>query len=198
MTDISRYEDLVFAVGEYMDRDDLVDLMPRFIGLAELRLNRDLRTDQQTVSTTLTTIAGEVTLPADFLEARSAFVTNYRPLRAMAEEELSDFVTAGSPVGFVIRAGVLKVVPAADVAINVVYSRKVPSLTAASPTNWLLTAAPDLYLWSTCVEAATYAKNADLGAVANQRYSDALLQYQRADAAYRWSRGRVMPEGVNP
>lgn len=198
MTDISRYEDLVFAVGEYVDRDDLVDLMPRFVGLAELRLNRDLRTDQQTVSTTLTTVSGVATLPTDFLDARSVYITNYRPLRAMAEEELADFQAAGSPVGFVIRAGALRVVPSADVTINLVYSRKVPSLTAASPSNWLLTAAPDLYLWSTCVEAATYAKNVDLGSVAEQRYSGALLQYQKADAAYRWSRGRVMPEGVNP
>lgn len=198
MTDISRYEDLVFAVGEYLDRDDLVDLMPRFIGLAELRLNRDLRADQQTVSTTLTTVSGTATLPTDFMEAKAAYVTNYRPLRAMAEEEVADFEASGSPVGFVIRAGIIRLIPSADVTFNLVYARKIPSLTAASPTNWLLTNAPDLYLWATCVEAATYAKSADFGAVAQQRYAASLVQYREADAAYRWSRARVMPEGVNP
>ena len=144
MTDIARYEDLVFAVGEYIDRDDLVDLMPRFVGLAELRLNRDLRADQQTVSTTISIVNGEATLPADCLEIRSLYQVNYRPLRAMAEEELADFTDGGVPVGFVVRAGVLRVVPASTITMNIVYSRKVPALTAASPTNWLLTAAPDL------------------------------------------------------
>ena len=198
MTDIVRYEDLVFAVGEYIDRDDLVDLMPRFVGLAELRLNRDLRADQQTVSTTISIVNGEATLPADCLEIRSLYQVNYRPLRAMAEEELADFTDGGVPVGFVVRAGVLRVVPASTITMIIVYSRKVPALTAASPTNWLLTAAPDLYLWSACAEAATYIKNVELGSIANQRYSDAMTQYRTADNAYRWSRARVMPQGVNP
>lgn len=198
MTDIARYEDLVFAVGEYIDRDDLVDLMPRFIGLAELRLNRDLRADQQTVSTTLSVSSGTATLPADFAEAKSVYATNYRPLRAMAEEEAADYPTAGTPVGFIIRAGVVNVIPSATVTLNLVYARKIPALTAASPTNWLLTAAPDLYLWATCTEAATYAKAAEFGAVADQRYQASLMQYRNQDDAYRWSRARVMPEGVNP
>lgn len=198
MTEITRYEDLVFAVGEYLDRDDLVDLMPRFVGLAELRLNRDLRADQQTVSTTLSVVSGTATLPTDFLEAKSVYAANYLPLRAMAEEEIADFQWAGTPVGFVIRAGVFTLIPATTVTLNLVYSRKVTSLTAAAPTNWLLTAAPDLYLWSVCVEAATHVKNSDIGAVAEQRYQAALTQYRAQDAAYRYSRGRVMPEGVNP
>lgn len=198
MTYISRYEDLVFAVGEYLDRDDLVDLMPRFVGLAELRMNRDLRVNGQVTSTSLTPSSGVITLPTDFGEARAMYQANHAPLRAMSEEEVADFQASGTPAGFVVRGATAVLVPSSDTAVTLVYYKRIVALTAASPTNWLLTAAPDLYLWSVCSEAATYVKDAEKGGIANERYSAAVLSYVADDQAYRWSRARVMPEGVNP
>lgn len=194
---IQRYEDLVLAVGEYLDRDDLVDLFPRFVLFAELRLDRELRISNSLAEGNFTPVSGVVTLPSDFASVAAAKM-NYAPLRSMSEDEAALYDVAGYPVGYVIRDLTLTIYPQASSDVFISYYRKIPALTLASPTNWLLTSAPDLYLWATCVEAATYAKDMDRGGVANQRFSDALETFKTNDQVRRWAKAAVAPKGINP
>ena len=47
-------------------------------------------------------------------------------------------------------------VPDDDYEIEMVYRKTVPALTSSAATNWLLTFAPDLYLYGTLREAAIF------------------------------------------
>lgn len=197
MTDIARYEDLVFAVGEYLDRSDLVDVMPRLVGLAELRLNRSMRTIGMRASTTITPSSGVATLPSDFAEVVTAYITTGRPLRALTERDAAH-VIGGQTVGFVVRSGEMQLYPPTDSTLTLIYYKRIPALTTSAPTNWLLTLAPDLYLWSTCVEAATHAKLPELGDIAEKRFQAALADFKADDYSQRWSNARVRVDGHTP
>eukprot|EP01030_Chromulinospumella_sphaerica_P024339 gene24339-24414_t len=79
---ISDYASLLVDAGEYSGRNDIAHLFPRFIGLAELKLNRALRVAGMEVVGTVTLIAGSGPLPTDFLEAREVKNANGIPIRA--------------------------------------------------------------------------------------------------------------------
>ena len=49
--------------------------------------------------------------------------------------------------------------PADDIEIEMVYYGKIPALTSINTTNWLLTRAPDIYLYGALTHAAPFLKN---------------------------------------
>ena len=53
----------------------------------------------------------------------------------------------------------LKIRPLSTTAIRLDYFQKIPALTDAAATNWLLTAHPDLYLFGALVEAEMFGVN---------------------------------------
>src|SRR5258708_28646299 len=63
------------------------------------------------------------------------------------------------PTGFfTIETGNLNVRPKDDSAqVQLEYYAKIPSLSNSTPTNWLLTSHPDLYLFGSLVETNMYA-----------------------------------------
>jgi hypothetical protein len=68
---------------------------------------------------------------------------------------------SGQPSYFSIVGDQLELVgtPNEDFDVEIVYRANVPAITASNATNWLLTLAPDLYLYGALLEAAPYAKN---------------------------------------
>lgn len=112
---------------------------------------------------------GARTLPSDYLAwRRLTFQGN--PKRELEYVEpswlQSAFPTnvAEIPSVFTIENGVLTVAPADTTPLVFLYYQKIPSL-AASSTNWLMTAHPDLYLFGTLTEAQAYAVNVDSAAL---------------------------------
>ena len=72
----TNYNDLKTAVANYLGRSDLTTAIPDFISMAELRLQRELRTRQMLKSSTTSTTGGDarVALPLDFLKIRDLHV----------------------------------------------------------------------------------------------------------------------------
>ena len=72
---LATYADLQGAIASWMDRTDLTAVIPDFISLFETTANAELplRTRYNLATTTLSTVVGTatVTLPTDFLEAKS-------------------------------------------------------------------------------------------------------------------------------
>lgn len=168
VTDLTqRCQDWLFG------RADIAARVPDFITLFEAKANRALKVRQMEsrVVTTVDLALMEpefLTLPADFHSMRQVRLLNPttppgKPrLRFAAGGALDDlrtrYPTAGQPIYFGLFSDQLELVPTPNFAyrIEMIYRTYIPPLGAVNATNWLLSLAPDAYLYGTLMEAAPY------------------------------------------
>lgn len=174
---ITNYGTLKAAIADTLNRQDLTAAIPTFIGLAEARFNRELRTWRQETRSTAQLDAQYSVLPPDFLQ----------PIRLQILGEQSGEVSpistaqmlqmrairadlAGCPAHYAVTAQGLELFPTPDATYDasLVYYAKVPALSTDESTNWLstdestnwlLTDAPDAYLYGALVHSAPYLKD---------------------------------------
>ncbi|HEV7321586.1 MAG TPA: hypothetical protein VGO04_23535 [Ensifer sp.] len=197
---IADYGALLVDAGEYSGRNDVAQLFPRFVGLAELKLNRVLRVSDMEPTAAITVVDGDAPLPADFLEARQVLTAGGRTIRAVALQQLAEcgVAGAGSPLGYAIVGNRIKLFAAGSQELTVTYYRKLPPLSAASPTNWLLEKAPDVYLYGLVEEIAIWERDAGKAAAAQQLKMAALSGLGVADERARWGNAQMSVGGVTP
>lgn len=161
---LANYSDLKAGVAAWlMGRDDLTAVIPDFITLAESRINRVLRVREMEATTTLTPASNVCTLPSDFIEARHVYA-NASSTKCVLEPVTPDYAVsnyqtnvAGSvPLFYTIVGSSLTAYPLSDSTITLTYYKKVPALSDSAATNWLLTKAPEVYLYGALSEAAPY------------------------------------------
>lgn len=175
MTEIVDYTSLQAAVVEYLARDQdttLIARIPSFIQLAEANFNRQLfvrQMEQRSIAVVdMTSSEPEfIALPSDFQSMRRVRISSVtgKPcleFKSGAQMDAYRFATtdvAAQPRYFTVFGNELELVPTPDTAytIEMVYRQNVPPL-ASSGTNWLLTIAPDLYLYGALLESAPYIK----------------------------------------
>tara|TARA_B110000285_G_scaffold113059_1_gene128326 strand:+ start:229 stop:828 length:600 start_codon:yes stop_codon:yes gene_type:complete len=158
---LTTYDGLKNSIANWLNRTDLTSEIPDFIALAEDRLSQEVRVP--TIEKTAAVILdanGAVTIPADFLELKYAFY-NENPLERVSLTELRGYVkTSGDPVIFAreARQFVFQPIPTmtATDRLIFIYYKDVPALSALAPTNELLEMAPQLYLYSSLVEASNF------------------------------------------
>ena len=167
---------LITAATEWLARDQdatLIARIPDFITLFEAKINRTLFVPQMEVRSTseVDTSSDDpefISLPSDFQTMRRirlSGVTGKPPLRFLSGTQIdemryaSDNVT-GQPTSYTIIGSELELfpTPGEDYALEMVYRANIPALTAGNTTNWLLTLAPDLYLYGVLMESAPYIK----------------------------------------
>lgn len=175
MATITDYTSLVTAVTEYLARDQdatLIARIPTFIQLAEAKFNRELfsRRMESRVTAVTDPNATEpefIALPSDFQSMRRvrlSSVSGKPTLAYMSGQEIEEYRyskgnVSGQPLFFTIFASEIELAPTPDAAytIEMVYRTLIPSLLSNS-TNWLLSLAPDLYLYGALLEASPYIK----------------------------------------
>ena len=197
---IADFAALLVDAGEYSGRNDIAHLFRRFVGLAELKLNRALRVSEMEATAALSVVDGDAPLPADFLEARQVLTASGRPIRAVALQQLAeiDLGGAGAPLGYAIVGNRIKPFPPGSYGLTMTYYRKIPPLTAVSPTNWLLDKAPDVYLYGLVEEIAIWERDAGKASAAQQLKSMALAGLGVADERTRWGDAQMTVGGVTP
>jgi hypothetical protein len=168
---ISTYSELLVAVSNWLARSDLDTRTPEFIALAEAKFNRDLNCSQQETraysTCDISTDEPEfISLPPGFLSMRRirlSGVTGKPRLQFLSQQQIDDYRgdTTGQPIYFSISGDEIELAPTPDqnYEIEMVYRAAITPLTALSPTNWLLTFAPDAYLYGTLMEACPYLKD---------------------------------------
>lgn len=167
---ITDYPSLLAAVEEYLARPDLREFFPLFIQQAEGRLNARLKVvDMHRLIGPVDLAAGKIDLPTDFIDWVSVEWTPpprtpQRPLMLRYVEADSPEIRAkhrpnGPPQVYTVLAGKVRVVPAAAGTLELVYFARIPALTAAKPTNWLIAKAPDVYLYGVLLEAMLFQKD---------------------------------------
>ena len=159
---ISNYTELKTAVANWLDRSDLTDRIPEFIALAEARFNRVLRLRSMEVKYTANTVAGQrnLALPASYIQMRN-FQVNSSPLTTLSyvTPEIYDRVwggsTSGTPKFYTILANEVSFgpIPGSVMEVEMLFYKKFDNLSVSTTTNWLITNAPDIYLYGSMLEA---------------------------------------------
>ena len=164
---LSTYADLKAAIASWLNRADLSSTIPDFIRLAESTLNDVLRqADMITQSTGITITSGKATLPADALEIVYAQIgsTEDEPLEQISPQQLTMLRRtrtrgAANPRFFAIIGRQIVVTPTpASGTLDINYYQRIPTLVGGldSGTNWLLTDAPHLYLYTSLLHATPF------------------------------------------
>lgn len=200
MSAISDYASLLIDAGEYAGANDIAHVFPRLVALAEAKFNRVLRVSQMEKVDTLTLVDGDVALPADFLEARMVTGPAGQGLNAWSLSELDARYrnNGGYPRGYAVVGGTIRVRPTSAGMITISYYSKIPPLTPVNPTNWLLTEAPDVYLYALVEEIAIWKKDPD-GVSAGRGLKElAMRGLSLQDERARWGNSQVVVDGFTP
>lgn len=166
---IGTYDQLKAAVADFLNREDLTSAIPTFIRLAESRLDRELRHWKQTkrVTVSLSSQYNDV-LPADFLQPVRLQLTD-GPTGEVSPISVSQMLQLrgersdqpGKPTNYALTAEDIEIYPTPDATYNasLVYFARTTPLATDAQTNWLLTEAPDAYLYGSLLHAAPYLKD---------------------------------------
>ena len=166
---ISNYSELQTAVANWLDRDDLAARIPEFIVLCEARFNRSLRIRaMETLDISVDTVGGTstVALPTGYVQMRDiSLITSPITQLQYVTPEIMNRLNAGSLTGkpetYTIIANSILFGPTPDSAydISMLYYKTFDPLADSAPTNWVITNAPDVYLYGTLLEAEPFLMN---------------------------------------
>lgn len=165
---LATFSDLQTAIANWTHRSDLSSITGDLITLAEARINGDLDARFQDSTTTLSTVAGTetVALPTDVINIRSVFVDSAQQvtLKYVTPDQfrtLYPYDTSGVPNVYTVIGSNLYLAPVPDgvYSLPITYKARVPALSVSSPTNWLLTTYPNVYLYASLLECAPYIKD---------------------------------------
>jgi hypothetical protein len=193
---IDSYSTLKSTIADFLNRTDLTSAIPSFISLSEAKFNRVLRTRQMIKRANATIDTRYFAMPADFLEAKS-FILNTNPITYVEfasqdyiqKQRESVAIASGKPKLFGIIGTQFEVVPSPDASYTgeLTYYAKIDPLSDSTTSNWLLSYAPDLYLYSALIQAAPYLRDDERIATWGQFYTaamdDIVVADQRASVA---------------
>ena len=165
---ITNYSELKTAVADFLNRDDLTETLPTFIAMAEATLNREVRHWRMEQRSTAEIDDQYLTLPTDWVDTvritvqdTVPYVLNLASRDQIEEYRLRGADVAGKPVYYSHIAGEIELYPTPDATydIEMLYKQKIEALSDSNTTNWLLTEAPDVYLYAVLIETAIYLRD---------------------------------------
>lgn len=162
MATITNYTTLQSTIADYLNRADLTAQIPTFIQLAEADFNTRLRTREMIVRAEAQSSNEYVQLPADWLEAINLHIVDgAQPLRFVTLDE-ADYINKQqiftNVAAYSLMNGAIELIPApgANIDIEMIYYGKITPLSSEVATNWLLTKAPDVYLYGSLLHAQPF------------------------------------------
>jgi hypothetical protein len=165
---ITNFGTLKTAIADFLNRDDLTSVVPKFVGLAEAQFNRKIRSHRQITRAALTIDAQFEALPADWLET-IRITMDANPIRVLTQISLDDLTRyrtmtdnqTDAPIYFAHTGSDIELfpTPATSYTGQITYYAKIAALAADSDTNWLLTNHPDVYLYGSLMHTAPYLKD---------------------------------------
>jgi len=198
---LTTYTELKSSVADWLNRTDLTAVVPDFISLAEAQIERTLRTRQMIVRATASIDSEYSAVPSDFLETKSIKL-NTKPVTALQFESVdaldslksTTYIAAGKPQYFGIVGGQIRVLPVPDstYTAELIYYAKLTKLSDSVASNWLLSQAPDVYLYGALMQATPYLKDDARISVWAALYARGLEELQVADDRGATSGGSIM------
>lgn len=184
------YAQLKSTIADYLNRDDLTSVIPTFIMLAESKFNRKLRVRQMVKRATAQIETAFFAYPSDWLESKE-FQLNTNPITKLEfitesygnELRATRFSAGGKPRYYTVVGSQLEFIPTPDTQYDgeLTYYAKIPALSDANTSNWLLAYAPDLYLYGALIEAEPYLKNDERVGLWGELYLRVVTDIEVAD-----------------
>lgn len=160
---LDTYAALKTSVGGWLNKPTLANIdtiAADCITLAEAQMNRELDVREMTATTPLTLSDEEVSLPCDFAGVISFRIdgTPSQPLDYVLPDAFDDaFGQNGKPTRYTITDRIiLDPTPDAEYEARLRYRKRIPALSAANTSNWLLRKHPDAYLYGALTQAVAY------------------------------------------
>lgn len=173
---ISTYSELKTAVADWLHRSDLTSQVSTFVSLCEAKIARDLRCRAMEESATGTLSATTLAIPSGFLEVRRVILNDIvqeyvlpSVWYQMREETGQRYTILGTD--FVFQSS--------SYTYQIDYYKAFTAFSSNSDTNWLLTNNPDVYLFGTLAEAATFIGKDP--SMFQARYQDALQRVRNTE-----------------
>tara|TARA_R110000822_G_scaffold73621_3_gene176948 strand:+ start:1197 stop:1814 length:618 start_codon:yes stop_codon:yes gene_type:complete len=193
---ISTYAELQSSIGDWLNRDDLTNVIPDFITLAEAQFNRSVRHRKMVTRATATISSRYSATPGDWLQTIQLHLQTdpIQPLEYVTEETMNEqrakSSAGGRPTRFTMVGTEYEVNPGPDdnYIAEVVYYAKVPPLSTSNTTNWMLELSPDIYLYGALIQSAPYLKDDERLAVWASIYQKLIEDMNVSDER---SRGQV-------
>lgn len=167
---LTSYTGLKNAIAGALRRTDLGDTIPDFITLTEAQTNRRLR-DAKVVAVASATLSDEYSAVPDDFAGVVDFTLDTSPptqLDGFAAHELAERIAtcwsaAGRPRAYAVVGDAFRFAPAPDGSYTglLTYYVKVPALSDAASSNWLLEKHPDVYFYGALLQAAPYLRDND-------------------------------------
>lgn len=178
---IATYAELTTAIGTWEKRTFTATETDQFILLTEAKANRKLRQDfrRRTSATINTDASGVGTLPTGFVGMTSIVqdVLGSEPLKQVSWDALitrNPYEDSDDAGVYAIYGTTIRVAPVTDDDFIAIFSSVLTGLSGAATTNWLLTLAPDYYLFGCQAAASAYLKDYNAAAFL-QAQADAIL-----------------------
>lgn len=188
---IANYTELKTAVASWLHDDVFTSVIPDFITIGEATLNRQLRLFQMENTVTLSTSISDrfATLPTRFLELidLAIYVDSYP--QTLTQVSLANInerstIVQGLPRFYAVSSNIVfDIISDSVYSCSLRYYKKLDI--AADTTNFLLTAYPDLYLYSALMAAAPYLQDDNRISVWASLLDNAIKATNRLDARSR-------------
>ena len=162
---LTNYNELKTSIADFLNRDDLTNIIPDFITFAETNINRDIRHWRMEKRANAVLDTQYTALPTDFIEPIRLTINtaNTKPLEVVGNFEIATIRseianTTGEPKYYTIIDGAIEVLPRPDKAytLELLYYGRIPPLNAQTTTNWLLQYHPDILLYGSLIHSAPY------------------------------------------
>lgn len=182
--------ELVATLLRWTRRPDLAAEAPDWIALAEAQMQRRLRVSAMIGRATATISDGYSAVPSDFAGLISIDLNTDPPTKldfSGAQEMVrrgTVYFAAGKPTGFSIVGNQFQFSPTpdGDYTARLTYWKRIPALTDASPTNWLLASHPDAYLYGALLHSGVYRRGEERLETFMQLFTAALADIEADDA----------------
>ncbi|HEX9595285.1 MAG TPA: hypothetical protein VF982_00265 [Anaerolineales bacterium] len=178
---IATYAELTTAIGTWEKRTFTATETDQFILLTEAKANRKLRQDfrRRTSATITTDSSGVATLPTGFVGMTSLVqdLLGSVPLKQVSWDALitrNPYEDADDAGVYAIYGTTLRVAPVTEDDFTAIFSSVLTGLSSSDTTNWLLTLAPDFYLFGGQAAASAYLKDYNAASFL-QAQADAIL-----------------------
>ena len=162
---ITTYAELQTSIANWLNRDDLTAVIPDFISLTEAGINRDLRHYRMINRVDATLDSRYVQMPTDWMETVRFSITsgNTYKIELVSRDDMLEYRqntadVSGRPRFYANIGDTIEVFPTPDAEyqMQLQYYAKTPALSNTNTANWLLTTAPDIYLYGALVQSAPY------------------------------------------
>ncbi len=166
---ISTYGELKTAVGNYLNRSDLTSYIPDFIRLGERRISYGsdqpnpsvpLRIPAMQNQSTGTITNSSISFPMGFLEVirlKGVSGPSYCTLDHAPNQRFTELQNSASlPTHYTFLNNTIQTAGTGSASYVLDYYKAFTALSADSDTNWLLTNAPDTYLFAALLESAPF------------------------------------------